>query len=121
MSISRYYFQLKNVLQIQKVFGLKKPVLFTALSALNNLSGDQINIENIQTYRLIFYSFLQWGRFQRFDWRIIFLFTLFDQSKRRKRSIQSQQEAEAAWKLTTIKKNLTCESNFWIDFRTMRS
>ena len=32
-----------------------------------------------------------------------------------------QQEAEAAWKLTTIKKNLTGESNFWIDFRTMRS
>ena len=34
---------------------------------------------------------------------------------------KSKQEAEAAWKLTTIKKNLTCESNFWIDFRTMRS
>ena len=30
-----------------------------------------------------------------------------------------RQEAEAAWKLTSIKKNLTCESNFWIDFRTM--
>ena len=25
-----------------------------------------------------------------------------------------------AWKVTTIKKNLTCESNFWIDFRKMR-
>ena len=35
--------------------------------------------------------------------------------------VKIQQEAEAAWKLTTIKKNLTGESNFWIDFRTMRS
>ena len=32
-----------------------------------------------------------------------------------------KQEAEVTWKLTTIKKNLTCESKFWIDFRTMRS
>ena len=34
---------------------------------------------------------------------------------------QLKQEAEEAWKLTTINKNLTRESNFWIDFRTMRS
>ena len=34
---------------------------------------------------------------------------------------KNKQEAEEAWKLTTNKKNLTCESNFWIDFRTMRS
>ena len=36
-------------------------------------------------------------------------------------NIIDKQEAEAAWKLTTIKKNLTRESNFWIGFRTMRS
>ena len=35
--------------------------------------------------------------------------------------IKIKQEAEAGWKLTTNKKNLTCESNFWIDFRTMSS
>ena len=81
MSISRYYFQLKNVLQIQRVFGLKKPILFTALSALNNLSGDQINIENRQTYRLIFYSFFQWAKIPTF-WLAhnIFIY-IFDQSK----------------------------------------
>ena len=27
---------------------------------------------------------------------------------------KQQQEAEAIWKLTTIKENLTSESNFWI-------
>ena len=35
--------------------------------------------------------------------------------------INIKQEAESTWKLTNIKKNLTCESNFWIDFRTVRS
>ena len=30
--------------------------------------------------------------------------------------VDLKQEAEPASKLTTIKKNLTCESNFWIDF-----
>ena len=34
--------------------------------------------------------------------------------------VNSKQEAEVAWKLTTIKKNFTRESNFWIDFKTMR-
>ena len=38
-----------------------------------------------------------------------------------KYSNNNKQAAEATWKLTTIKKNLTCESNFWIDFITMRS
>ena len=34
---------------------------------------------------------------------------------------KDEQEAEVAWKLTTNKKNLTCESNFWIDFGTMNN